>query len=82
MSSSSFRPFRHTATFIALTLLTAICQATGKISTELKNTELQAKKQSKSSAGNRLSEQLKQKAAELTEVKESLEVHMNDFFDR
>ncbi len=81
MTSSSFRPFRHTATVIALALSTAICAATGKTHAELLNVSVQLKKKGKGDNASRMLNQLKSKETDLKAVKTTLESHMNDFFD-
>ncbi|RGB24090.1 hypothetical protein C1646_747941 [Rhizophagus diaphanus] len=87
MSSSAFRPFRHTATAIALFLLSCLCEVAQEVQTELniatrQLTSEQIKNKNLRNLRNqdRMSS-LRSKTAELTEKKQRLEIYFNDFFN-
>lgn len=85
--SSAFRPFRHTATAIALFLLSCLCEVAQEVQTELniatrQLTSEQIKNKNLRNLRNqdRMSS-LRSKTAELTEKKQRLEIYFNDFFN-
>ncbi|GES75247.1 cohesin subunit [Rhizophagus clarus] len=87
MSSSAFRPFRHTATAIALFLLSCLCEVAQEVQTELniatrQLTSEQIKNKNLRNLRNqdRMSS-LRLKTTELTEKKQRLEIYFNDFFN-
>lgn len=53
MSSSSLRPFRHTATFIALTMVSALCEVSAEITGSLATTSRQLEAERKKSRRNK-----------------------------
>ncbi|KND00360.1 uncharacterized protein SPPG_04684 [Spizellomyces punctatus DAOM BR117] len=84
MSSSVFRPFRHTATTVALVLLTGLCDIAKQVHNEWTTANRQlSTEQKKSSSGrkNQKVQQLEQRVEALHDKKVKLETQMNDLFD-
>ncbi|KAK9701553.1 cohesin complex subunit [Basidiobolus ranarum] len=82
MSSSLFRPFRHTAAIIALNLVTSLCNVCQNIQDELNVANRQlATEQKKRRTKNDRESQLATKTDELHNKKITLESYLTDFFD-
>ncbi|CAI2165090.1 10174_t:CDS:10 [Funneliformis geosporum] len=87
MSSSAFRPFRHTAAAIALYLLSCLCEVAQEVRNELNIATRQlTSEQIKNKNSRNLRNQdrmssLRSKTVELTEKKQQLESYFNDFFN-
>ncbi|KAJ3416390.1 hypothetical protein HDV05_001958 [Chytridiales sp. JEL 0842] len=79
MSSSAFRPFRHTSTAVSLVLLTGLTEITAKVLSEL--TTVNRQLSAMSGKGGARKEKLEEDVAELQEKKQKLEQHMSDMFD-
>jgi len=87
MSSSNFRPFRHTSTVIGLSLGIELCAVANSIQSELTIAERQiskeqTRKKNGSNSRNRSQRevQLEKKIEELQAKKERLNTHIDDFF--
>ncbi|ORX93238.1 hypothetical protein K493DRAFT_338370 [Basidiobolus meristosporus CBS 931.73] len=82
MSSSLFRPFRHTAAIVALNIVTSLCNVCQNIQDELNTANRQlATEQKKRRTKNDRESQLSSKADELHNKKITLESYLTDFFD-
>jgi len=85
MSSSNFRPFRHTSTVIGLSLGIELCSVANSIQSELTIAERQinkeqSKKKSSTRSRSQREVQLEKKIEELQAKKERLNTHIDDFF--
>lgn len=82
MSSSTLRPFRHTATFISLTLLTALSEVAGEVTENLALTSRQLEAEKKKARRNKdRIAALETKVTEGHEKYEVLERVIRDLFD-
>jgi cohesin complex subunit SA-1/2 len=82
MSSSYLRPFRHTATLIALSLTTALCEVCKQQAAVTSNTlhQLEGEKKKKPRNQGRI-EEFKKKVAQGNERQETCRNTLQDFFD-
>lgn len=82
MSSSPLRPIRHTATFIALKINTALCQCATTVSKELslkqRQKEAEAKKGGSTAAAKKRVKEAEEKVKEVHARKTTLEGYMDD----
>ena len=82
MSSSVIRPFRHTATVIALAIASALCQVMKEIVTSTATTTRQKESEEKKKSVNKgRVTSLNQKIAENEEKRQSIEGWIRDAFD-
>lgn len=85
MTSSPLRPIRHTATFIALKINSALCEAAASVSKELsikqRQREAEAKKAGSNAAAKKRLEDAEQKVEETHERKTKLEEYMQEIFN-
>ncbi|CAG8501138.1 5108_t:CDS:10 [Ambispora gerdemannii] len=83
MSSSVFRPFRHTATTITHAIVSSLCDAAQEALTELNIAHRQLNAEQKKSRGTRNARysSLEAKTTELNDKKEHLHSYLNEFFD-
>lgn len=85
MTSSPLRPIRHTATFIALKINSALCEAAAAVSKELsikqRQREAEAKKAGSNAAAKKRLEDAEQKVKETHERKTRLEEYMQEIFN-
>ena|SRR5947209_2612423 len=85
--SSAFRPFRHTATAVALFLLSCLCEVAQEVRNELNiatrqlTSEQIKNKNSKNLRNQDRMSSLRAKTAGLTDKKQQLETYFNDFFN-
>ena len=77
MSSSRFKPFRHSATFIANTIQCNLCDFLKETINDLNVAELQLA----STKGNEQKKLLEKKVYELNGTKEELESWTDNFFE-
>lgn len=85
MSSSVFRPFRHTATAAALVLLTGLCDIGKQVHNEWTTANRQLGTEQKKGALSRKTQKqqhLEQRVENLHDKRVKLEAYMNDLFDR
>jgi hypothetical protein len=80
MSSSSFRPFRHTSTAVSLILLTGLCETMAKVQSEWTTANRQLSAQS--GKGGARKEKLEEDISDLQDKKIKLDQHLQDMFDR
>ncbi|KAI7852506.1 hypothetical protein BDC45DRAFT_485358 [Circinella umbellata] len=85
MSSSVYRPFRHTATILSFRVNKSLCTFADKIDSELQvvNRQLKIENERKASRGRNAEKKrmLEQRAKTLTRKKDDLHEYMKDFFD-
>ncbi|KAI8594100.1 hypothetical protein BDZ88DRAFT_503197 [Geranomyces variabilis] len=81
MSSSVFRPFRHTATTAALALISGFCDIGKQNHNEWTIANRQLGTEQKKEKSSRKTKQLEERAEALHEKKVKLETCMNDLFD-
>ncbi|KAJ3180044.1 hypothetical protein HDU87_002267 [Geranomyces variabilis] len=81
MSSSVFRPFRHTATTAALALMSGFCDIGKQNHNEWTIANRQLGTEQKKEKSSRKTKQLEERAEALHEKKIKLETCMNDLFD-
>ncbi|KAI9097007.1 hypothetical protein DFS34DRAFT_130683 [Phlyctochytrium arcticum] len=83
MSSSMFRPFRHTATAVTLVLLTNLCDVGKRIHDEwtIANRQLQAEQKRNTKGQNAKQKQTEKRVSDLHGKKIKLEMFLNDIFD-
>ncbi|KAI9884701.1 MAG: hypothetical protein M1823_003519 [Watsoniomyces obsoletus] len=82
MSSSSIRPFRHTATFILLTIMSALCETAAEMTENLATTSRQLEGEKKKARRNKERvAALEKKVSEGNDKYESLENVIRDIFD-
>jgi cohesin complex subunit SA-1/2 len=82
MSSSTLRPFRHTATTINLCILTALCGTMSDLERNVNNsTKLLEAEKSKSRKNAGRIKSLEQDIAQLQEVQSFLEDHISDIYE-
>lgn len=88
MSSSQLRSFRHTATVVALEILTALCDVAAAVDKEADVLARQKAGEKKRRAGNKTKtttsreKELEGKAAEVGERKASLAEFLKELVDR
>lgn len=85
MSSSVFRPFRHTATAVALVLLTGLCDIGKQVHNEWTTANRQLGTEQKKGTQARKTQkqqQLERRVESLHDKRVKLEAYMNDLFDR
>ncbi|KAJ3101549.1 hypothetical protein HDU97_001298 [Phlyctochytrium planicorne] len=82
MSSSKFRPFRHTATWVSLTLLSCLCQTASSVHNQWMTASRQLNTQKKkTAAGTRKEKEVQDEVEELHTKKLKLEDIMKELFD-
>lgn len=83
MTSSPLRPIRHTATFIALKINSALCEAAASVSKELsiKQRQREAEAKKTGSAAKKRLEDAEEKVKETHERKTKLEEYMQEIFN-
>ncbi|KAI8814101.1 STAG domain-containing protein [Cladochytrium replicatum] len=83
MSSSPFKPFRHTSTFITLVIMTALCEMLKTVTLEWStiNRQVEAQIRKGSSAASGRQKELKDKADNLSSNKAKVESHIQDLFN-
>lgn len=84
LSSSPFRPFRHTATVVALSILTGLCDVSKNVWNEHLVAVRQRDAEQKKTTGRNNSKLngLNQRCQELDERRQGLDEEMKDLFDR
>ena len=81
MSSSPLRPIRHTSTFIALKVNTALCEAVGAIKAELELKQRQREVDAKKKVAKARLNEADEKIAEIHKRLTTLEKYMKDLFN-
>lgn len=84
MSSSTYRPFRHTATLVGLKIVSALCEVGESLRHELAttNSQLNAAKKGSTTGNNRAKlNQLKQKSTNTRKKCDELEEFLSVFFN-
>ncbi len=88
MSSSQLRSFRHTATVVALEILTALCDVAASVDKEAGVLDRQRAGEKKRKAGNKTKattsreKELESRAAEVRERKANLAEFLKELVDR
>ncbi|KAJ2894842.1 cohesin complex subunit, partial [Coemansia aciculifera] len=80
MAGSSFRPFRHVATLVALSVQTAVAGIRARISSELQTTHRQLEAKG-SRGGRQAQQQLRDRVAQLSLQDEAAEAAFKAFYD-
>ncbi|KAJ3225286.1 hypothetical protein HK099_007021 [Clydaea vesicula] len=82
MSSSSFKPFRHTSTRVALIVVSGLCEAAKNIAHDQQTAQKQLSTEEKkgTTPGNNRKLVLEQKVKDFDQKKDIVEGHLNDFF--
>jgi cohesin complex subunit SA-1/2 len=85
MASSPLRPIRHTSTYLALKINSALCDVAVDVSKELglkqRQRETEAKKGKIGVAAQKRMKEAEKKITEVHERKTTLEQYMQDIFD-
>ncbi|KAJ3203025.1 hypothetical protein HDU67_010437, partial [Dinochytrium kinnereticum] len=81
MSSSKFRPFRHTATAVSLVFMTCLCQTAATVHNQWMTASRQLNAQKKKGGVVRKEKEIEKDVEEIHSRKLKLEQNMNDFFD-
>lgn len=82
-TSSKLRPFRHTATVIALDMVSAMCRIAAEVAKELASLNRQKEAETKKARADKSRLKILQNSvAQTHRQKEALEQKMNDLFTR
>ncbi|RMZ85609.1 hypothetical protein DV737_g548, partial [Chaetothyriales sp. CBS 132003] len=82
MSGANYRPFRHTATTISLTMTSALCEVAAEIQQSMATAKTQLDAEKKKRAANKARIHTIQESIKADERKlEAIDVHLRDAFD-